>query len=236
MSVSNFFGESPQLPVTLTVPAINAGASTFTGPVTFDAAITVDGLATLSDGATISGLVTCNTPILITGSNPGIVLNVGGSLGPQFNLVATSAPLASRNCTLYDAGANSIVMLGIQPSTIVSTTASLTSALSGYNILVQSAGAYTISLPAPVTGLKFILRVGAALSGAVTIAATSAIVYGSVLSSDGTAVTGGAITAAKTNVILGTTASIGDIYEFYSTSALWHVQGVTAVHGSVTFS
>jgi len=60
-------------------------------------------------------------------------------------------------------------------------------------------------------------------------------ISGIVVSSDGTAVTGGAV-SGKTNVIIGTTAVLGDRYTFTSDGTNYYVIGFTGLHSSVTFS
>lgn len=120
----------------------------------------------------------------------------------------------------------------------VATTTAVTAAQSNsiYDI-IQNTGVVSVTLPALASGLyyKFIVSV-ASIANAVTITAPSACIVGTVLSSDGTAVTGGAVTTAKTNVVIGTTAGIGDSYEFTCDGTHYFLKGFTSVHGSVTFS
>jgi hypothetical protein len=101
----------------------------------------------------------------------------------------------------------------------------------------SAASAITATLPAATNGCHWIIFINSStLANTVTISAASAILFGSLMSSDGTAVTGGAITAAKTNLIIGTTAKIGDRYLIDSDGVSWYVTGFTSAHGSVSVS
>lgn len=121
--------------------------------------------------------------------------------------------------------------------TIISTASMNLTTFSGGIFFIPSAAAATqITLPSATNGATYTFIISGALSNAVTIAAPSAITLGNVASVDGTAVTGGAITSAKTNVIIGTTAAVGDRYDYCCDGTHYIVRGVTSVHGSVTFS
>ena len=76
-------------------------------------------------------------------------------------------------------------------------------------------------------------------TGAITIAAGSAIMYGRVLegevdTSDDAPGSSGA--TGQSNFIIGTAANRGDWISLISDGVYWYVNGVTALDGSVTVS
>lgn len=133
--------------------------------------------------------------------------------------------------------------------TTITSATTLTASNVGQRIMIgPSAGAFAITLPAPVAGIAYRFQVvGSLASGAVTISSvtngsTAANVTGIVGNADGTAVGGTGFTtgvfSGKTNLVLGTGAVIGDIYEYTATgtgtSGAYTVWGLTGLHTSVT--
>jgi hypothetical protein len=114
---------------------------------------------------------------------------------------------------------------------------SVVASQSGQYVFIKNTGsAYTLDIPVPSPNTMFKFIVSGDLTSAVTISAPGEYILGSVLSSDGTAVTDGAIIAPITNVIIGNSAAIGDVYSFFADGSYWYLQGITGIHGSVTFS
>ena len=194
------------------------------------------------DANTVMSTNLNSTTVTGTGSSAQIVIQPAGT-GTTYSIGASANPAASVALSLYDPGmVASNIQLGAKKVVAVSVTGTtLTSAQSGSTISISNAaGAYSINLPTTLlAGMNYQFEVASALNAAVTIAAGSAIIFGSLLSSDGTAVTGGNIVTAspKSNIVLGTTSNVGDTYVLSSPDgAKWHIVGVTAVHGAVTVS
>lgn len=180
--------------------------------------------------------------VILTGSTNQLFVG-----SPSASLIFNYAqPIATRIVSIPDPLQNdSLVFLGasqtlsgksfIAPQVQTSAAVTLTSAQSGDFITLEAdtAAAYTITLPAAQAGLIYTVLVGHTLANAVTVAAPSAILNGTLLSADGTAVTGGAI-SGKTSITIGTTAVLGDSYVFRSDGTNWYVNGATGLHTSVT--
>lgn len=194
---------------------------------------------TLSQAFTFSAQAAFNATnsILLSNATPAIVFQPNAS-GNAYTISVAANPGGNRTLSLYDPGANCNCLLGYNNIIPITVSAVLSAANSGSQVNINSAAAaVAITLPAVANGLHFTFIVcSATLANAVTIGAGSAIILGSLLSSDGTAVTGGAVTTAKSNLIIGTTAAFGDKYELISDGVKWYVTGVTAVHGSITTS
>lgn len=152
--------------------------------------------------------------------------------------LSCAAPSANRTYTISDAGANVNLLTGVSTVTAITTTAAPAVTASGtvYSVSCPGGSTYNITLPAPASGVNFTFIVGAAIGHAVTLKSNAANVYGNIVSSDGTAVTSGNITSAITNVVLGSTAAVGDKYTYISDGTNYYVFGSTGTHGSVTFS
>lgn len=178
----------------------------------------------------------------ITLSNSSSQLQIGQpSFLANTYTISGGVPAQGTTLNLYDPGvASTNFQLGSKKIVAVSATGTtLTSSQSGSTISITNAGsAYSINLPTTlIAGLTYEFIVASAPNAAVTIAAGSAIIVGSCVSSDGSAVSSGNITSGVSNVILGTTAKAGDRYLFTAVNASnWMVFGVTNTHGSVTFS
>ena len=119
--------------------------------------------------------------------------------------------------------------------------ATLTADQSGSCFFLDSAGgAYEITLPSVSIGLQYkLFVVEDTPTGAITIAAGSAIMYGRVLegevdTSDDAPGSSGA--TGQSNFIIGTAANRGDWISLISDGVYWYVNGVTALDGSVTVS
>ena len=106
---------------------------------------------------------------------------------------------------------------------------------SGKFYTVDSAGgAYEITLPAPTQGIRydFVVKEDTP-TGAVTIKATGALIYGRFLEGE---VDTSSDANGQTNVIIGTAANTGDSVRLVSDGTYWYAQGVTALDGSITVS
>jgi|TARA_R110000764_G_scaffold98891_1_gene183357 hypothetical protein len=112
---------------------------------------------------------------------------------------------------------------------------------SGKFYTVDSAGgAYEITLPAPTQGIRydFVVKEDTP-TGAVTIKATGALIYGRFLEGEvdtSSDANGSAGATGQTNVIIGTAANTGDSVRLVSDGTYWYAQGVTALDGSITVS
>ena len=117
----------------------------------------------------------------------------------------------------------------------------LTAEDSGKFYTVDSAGgAYEITLPAPTQGIRydFVVKEDTP-TGAVTIKATGALIYGRFLEGEvdtSSDANGSAGATGQTNVIIGTAANTGDSVRLVSDGTYWYAQGVTALDGSITVS
>ena len=105
--------------------------------------------------------------------------------------------------------------------------------------LESSAGAFSLTLPSVAAGLHYRLMVTEDTpTGAITIAAGSAIIFGAQnesVTSHGTA-PGSAGATGVSNLIIGTTAKKGLFLELYSDGTSWYFFGNSIVDGSVTTS
>ena len=104
----------------------------------------------------------------------------------------------------------------------------------------SAAGAYEITLPAPTKGIRydFVVKEDTP-TGAVTIKATGALIYGRFLEGEvdtSSDANGSAGATGQTNVIIGTAANTGDSVRLVSDGTYWYAQGVTALDGSITVS
>ena len=104
----------------------------------------------------------------------------------------------------------------------------------------SSAGAYEITLPSPTKGIRydFVVKEDTP-TGAVTIKATGALIYGRFLEGEvdtSSDANGSAGATGQTNVIIGTAANTGDSVRLVCDGTNWYTQGVTALDGSITVS
>tara|TARA_R110002167_G_scaffold298742_1_gene503106 strand:- start:1082 stop:1516 length:435 start_codon:yes stop_codon:yes gene_type:complete len=119
--------------------------------------------------------------------------------------------------------------------------ATLTADQSGSCFFLDSAGgAYEITLPSVGIGLQYkLFVVEDTPTGAITIAAGSAIMYGRVLEGEVDTTedaNGSAGATGKSNFIIGTGASQGDWMSLVSDGISWYVSGVSALDNSITAS
>ena len=194
-----------------------------------------------SASSSVSGTSSTGTLLTKAVANQIVVQPAGSGNTYSISTLSSVNPVNNTSLMIYDpAVANTSILFGILHRFAATTgPIGLVSSQSGFLFTIANAGsAYAINLPTSglVVGINYLFIVISALSGAVTIGAGSAIIYGSVVSSDGTAVTGGALSSAVSNIILGTTSGVGDTYEIFCDGTHWFVRGNTSVHGSVTFS
>jgi len=97
--------------------------------------------------------------------------------------------------------------------------------------LDSSGGAYVITLPSPTTGVRYDFAVKENTpTGAITITATGAIIFGRVL--EGEVDTSN--DAPGSSGATGTSAIKGDSFRLVCDGTNWYAQGVAALDGSVT--
>jgi hypothetical protein len=160
--------------------------------------------------------------------------------GNQYQITPGSNPGQTTALTLYDPTQSStMIKLGVDNIILSQTgTINLTQAQSGSVINVQAnVGPTTINLPAAKAGLRFEFKVtrGSPLAATTTIHSNEGTnIYGSIISTDGTGVTA---PSARSTMVIGTTATYGDRYEFFGDGFIgWILTGSTSVHTSVTFT
>lgn len=188
----------------------------------------------------LAGSQTINGQLIVDGGPLGIyrasnqLVLVSGASSATINVPSTGG---DRIFTIPDVFLNTSFKLGIEKCHNITEATTLTAATSGQTFLIQNSGsAYSITLPAPQQGLNYKFYLLSSPNAAITITAGSALIVGSLLSSDGNAVSNGDITSAITNIILGTTAKTADNYYFFASGAQWYVSGQTTLNTSVTVS
>ena len=106
--------------------------------------------------------------------------------------------------------------------------------------LESSSGAFSLTLPSVAAGLHYRCMVTEDTpTGAITIAAGSAIMFGNVSESEvdtGDDAPGSSAATGVSNVIIGTTAKKGMWIELYSDGTSWYFFGNAQIDGSVTTS
>ena len=106
--------------------------------------------------------------------------------------------------------------------------------------LESSAGAFQLTLPSAAAGLHYRLMVTEDTpTGAITVAAGSAIMFGNISESEvdtGDDAPGSAGATGVSNVIIGVSAKKGMWIELYSDGTSWYFFGNAQIDGSVTTS
>ena len=106
--------------------------------------------------------------------------------------------------------------------------------------LESSGGAFTCTLPSVAAGLHYRMMVTEDTpTGAITIAAGSAILFGNMNESEvdtGDDAPGSAGATGVSNIIIGTSAKKGLWLELYSDGTSWYFFGNAQIDGSVTTS
>tara|TARA_B100001250_G_scaffold95986_2_gene80263 strand:+ start:4738 stop:5217 length:480 start_codon:yes stop_codon:yes gene_type:complete len=106
--------------------------------------------------------------------------------------------------------------------------------------LESSAGLFTLTLPSVAAGLQYRMMVTEHTpTGAITIAAGSAIIFGKINETEVDDTEDGPGSSGNTgasNLIIGTTAHRGDWVEFYSDGTSWYIHGSSAADGAFTTS
>ena len=106
--------------------------------------------------------------------------------------------------------------------------------------LESSGGAFTLTLPSAAAGLHYRMMVTEDTpTGAITIAAGSAILFGNMNESEvdtGDDAPGSSGATGKSNLIIGTSAKKGLWIELYSDGTSWYFFGNAQIDGSVTTS
>ena len=104
----------------------------------------------------------------------------------------------------------------------------------------STAGAYEITLPSPTQGIRYDFVVSEDTpTGAVTIKATGALIYGRVLEGEvdtSNDAPGSSGATGQTNFIVGTAANRGDSFRLVCDGTYWYAQGVSGLDGSFTVS
>ena len=106
--------------------------------------------------------------------------------------------------------------------------------------LESSSGAFDLTLPSVAAGLHYRMMVTEHTpTGAITIAAGSAIIFGKInetevdTGDDGPGSNGN---TGVSNLIIGVSAVRGDWVEFYSDGTSWYIHGSSAADGAFTTS
>jgi len=106
--------------------------------------------------------------------------------------------------------------------------------------LESSSGAFSLTLPSVAAGLHYRCMVTEDTpTGAITIAAGSAIMFGNISESEvdtGDDAPGSSGATGVSNVIIGTSAKKGMWIELYSDGTSWYFFGNAQIDGSVTTS
>ena len=106
--------------------------------------------------------------------------------------------------------------------------------------LESSGGAFTLTLPSVAAGLHYRMMVTEHTpTGAITIAAGSAIIFGKINETevdDGEDGPGSSAATGVSNLIIGVSAHKGDWVEFYSDGTGWYIHGSSAADGAFTTS
>jgi hypothetical protein len=232
------------------------GTNTFNGETDFNGEVTMSANNTFTGTNTFNGLTDFNGTVTMS-ADEGLVLNnaspdifwqPGGGGGFSYAIRANTNPAATRIISFYDPGDNCELQLGIPNYVNIFQTTTLTNEQSGSicDIENNTGTAYTITLPSPDDGAWFRFIIAANLMANVTIT-TGAGNPGSML--------GGVVCSAsiesgddyvalavpnlpltgQTNMIINTTALLGDSYEFWC-NGRWILRGLTGAPTSVTFS
>lgn len=182
-----------------------------------------------------SQLIVTKTLGLLAPSNQLIIWPNG--TGNYYSINAAS-PSGQRTINLpSDIALPAYMSLSVDRCDTISAAATLQTANSGQTLLIQNTdSSYDITLPAPLQGVNYKFFLLNSPVAAITITAGSALIVGSLLSSDGTGVTGGNITSPITNIIIGTDAKAGDSYSFFGSGSQWYITGITSDSSSVTVS
>lgn len=179
------------------------------------------------DKLTITGVLRMGKGALLK------VMNANGTestvdlteLGVLDGLTATAAEINAA----ADSSANCAILTG---------TATLTAATSGFTYFLNAATGAAVSLPAPALGLRYRFVIGATApaSGAWTIvsASNATIIQGSVsVATDGT--TAG-IGSDEDTITFSTSAVPGDQVDLISDGTNWYVQGQGSVAAGITLT
>ncbi len=177
-----------------------------------------------------TGTVTTQS-INVTNNSNQVVFGTG-----QTTTLDVKSPLSTITHSIPDTSFSCNVSLGINKFQFLFPPVTLLPEESGNNYRVNSVVPSTVTLPFATDGLKYTFVVTGTIAGSYVITCQSAILYGSLLSSNGVAVVGGNITTPQTLITLSPSAVIGDKYEFYSDGSYWYVYGVTADNTSVVVS
>ena len=106
--------------------------------------------------------------------------------------------------------------------------------------LESSSGAFTLTLPSVAAGLHYRMMVTEHTpTGAITIAAGSAIIFGKINETEvdtGDDGPGSSAATGASNLIIGVSAHKGDWVEFYSDGTGWYIHGSSAADGAFTTS
>ena len=120
----------------------------------------------------------------------------------------------------------------------VTTATTFTASDSGKVFALDAAGgAYTITLPAVAPGInyKFVVQENTP-TGDITIKAAAAVIYGNLCLQADTDEDNRLACAGKTNILVDTTALLGDSLELVSDGTYWYAIGLTQVVGGFTVS
>jgi len=192
--------------------ALTLGGTNATGVSIGAAATTTSVLGALSVGTTS----TLNGAVSITPTSNQLKL---GAVAHQVTISSTAPAAAAQTYTLYDAGQSCNIALGIDNSSALTASTTLTAAQSGSNFsCVQNGTAEVVAtLPAAAVGLKFrfILTTAAANHFTILSAGAAGTMKGALMSSNGAAAvnvstSGVNLASAVRARMIGGTAIVGD--------------------------
>lgn len=108
----------------------------------------------------------------------------------------------------------------------------------GMTYILSLAGGFATTLPSPAAGLRYRFVVGISNTSNYTIAAASAIIFGSVSSADLNAASDAALSSTGiTTITLAANKSVkGDWIELVSDGAAWFMSGNVTVFDAVSLS
>lgn len=130
---------------------------------------------------------------------------------------------------------------GYQKAVRITSAQTLTQGDNGKTIFLDAAGgAYTVTLPSVRAGLHFRFFVQEKTpSGAITIAAGSAIIFGWMGEAEVTTnddAPGSSDATGISNIIFGTGCSRGTFVEMHCDGTSWYIMGMSEIDGDITTS
>lgn len=187
----------------------------------------VDGTANITGGTTFADVTA--TTLTLTGNMSNQLMFKPTGAGTTFSV---TAPGANASVDFYAPSvSNTLIQLGVDMVNAISSTTTLGNTTSGQCLSI-SGGSYSIVVPSVVAGCKYRIIVSATLSGPVTFSFGSGKLYANVIGVTGT----NSVQTTKTQLILGTTSSLGDKIDIESDGNLWYAWTQVSNTASITFA